>query len=244
MVQFVLEAAGFDLVGLDRDLLAVQVPAVRWISLGRTIGKYRPGIDKQPSSYSHSPRLSVMVGLMMATGSCSGSWYTNRRFCTPTCGAARPTPLASCMVSTMSSTRRASLPSISVISADRWVRTGSPNRRIWYAATGPWLPVASCLACLRPTTSTPTRPCRPGPAQSNWPCPTSGPSCRPIAASFRPGRSTPEHWSCCAPRRRRPGAGADLLDLGCGYGPIACTLAHRATARPCGPSTSTCVPWP
>ena len=56
-------------------------------------------------------------------------------------------------------------------------------------------------------------------------------------------------------RRRRPGhpgaaAGfaapacptGDLLDLGCGYGPIACTLARRAPARRCGRWTSTTGP--
>ena len=48
---------------------------VRWTSLGRTIGKYRPGIDRQPSSYSHSPRDSAMTGLTMTLGpSSSLSW--------------------------------------------------------------------------------------------------------------------------------------------------------------------------
>src|SRR5215207_3487847 len=52
------------------------------------------------------------------------------RFCTPTWGAARPTPGASYMVAIMSLARRASVPSISVTSAARWRSTGSPTTRM------------------------------------------------------------------------------------------------------------------
>jgi len=43
--------------------------------LGLMIGRYRPGPDRQPSSYSHSPLASLIVGLMIALGpsSLSGS---------------------------------------------------------------------------------------------------------------------------------------------------------------------------
>ena len=34
-----------------------------------------------------------------------------------------------------------------------------------------------------------------------------------------------------------PAAAGDLLDLGCGYGPIACTMAARSPARRSGRST-------
>jgi hypothetical protein len=45
----------------------------------------------------------VIVGFTTANGPSPMS-YTNRRFCTPIWGAAKPTPGASYMVTTMSST--------------------------------------------------------------------------------------------------------------------------------------------
>ena len=64
-----LEAAGLSSSASIEISLPSRSQPVRWTSLGRTIGKYSPGIDRHPSSYSHSPRLSTIVGLTMATGS-------------------------------------------------------------------------------------------------------------------------------------------------------------------------------
>src|ERR1700675_568649 len=55
----------------------------------------------------------------------------------PTCGAARPPPSASYIVSYMASIVRARVPSTSSTSFARCFSTGSPNWRIWYVVTKP-----------------------------------------------------------------------------------------------------------
>src|SRR6476660_4197198 len=63
------------------------------------------------------------------------------RFCTPTWGAASPTPAASYMVSTIVSTNRASWPSMSVTSFAFCFSTGSPKTRTGYVDISVRLPV-------------------------------------------------------------------------------------------------------
>ena len=74
------------------------------------------------------------------------------------------------------------------------------------------------------------------------PAATSG-SPRP-AGSSPPAGSTPARRCCCArPSCRPPATTGALLDLGCGYGPIACVLADRRARRPpSARSTSTSGP--
>ena len=92
------------------------------------------------------------------------------------------------------------------------------------------VPVALKVRCPRATTSTPTRRCRPGPARCELVAARlPGAAGRGPGRVLRPAGSTPAPSSCCGPRPAAPGRG-HLLDLGCGYGPIACTLAHRAPA--------------
>ena len=55
---------------------------------------------------------------------------------------------------------------------------------------------------------------------STWSWPPT-PGCSP------PAGSTPAP-ACCSTRRPPPPPAGDLLDLGCGYGPIACVLAKRS----------------
>src|SRR3954447_1878980 len=92
-------------------------------------------MDRQPSSYIHSPRLSTISGLTIVTGP-SPTSYTNNCFCTPIWLAARPVPGAAYITSTISSARRTSDPSMSATGAALVLRTGSPNTRISWAITG------------------------------------------------------------------------------------------------------------
>src|SRR6478672_11401912 len=73
----------------------------------------------------------------MSTCGPSPTSKVNMRFCTPTCGAARPTPAASYIVSTIVSTNRASRPSMSVTSLAVCFSTGSPKTRTGYVLMRP-----------------------------------------------------------------------------------------------------------
>src|SRR3954451_6498841 len=74
----------------------------------------------------------------------------------PTCGAARPTPRASYIVSDIVSTMRTKSPSISVTSLARCLSTGSPKSRMVYGSITsrvPRLCLGDCTchrACNRP----------------------------------------------------------------------------------------------
>src|SRR4051812_39483526 len=68
----------------------------------------------------------------MSTCGPSHTSKVNMRFCTPTCGAARPIPDASYIVSTIVSTKRASFPSMSVTSLALCFNTGSPKTLTGY----------------------------------------------------------------------------------------------------------------
>src|SRR5581483_5866691 len=103
-------------------------------TLGRTISKARPGMERQPSSKLQSPLLATISGLTRTSGPSPTSYVKIRRW-TPTCGAASPTPDASYIVSYIVSTSRASAPSISSTSRERCFSTGSPNFRMVYVAT-------------------------------------------------------------------------------------------------------------
>ena len=61
------------------------------------------------------------------------------------------------------------------------------------------------------------------------PRPHAGARHRPGRVRRRPHR--PRHATCCCRRRRHRRPPGDLLDLGCGYGPIALTMARRAPRR-------------
>ena len=74
-----------------------------------------------------------------------------------------------------------------------------------------------------PSPGTPSRPA----TSCGSTCPTCRSRCAPTGACSPPSRVDPAPSSCCS-RRRAPPATGDLLDLGCGYGPIALTLARRA----------------
>ena len=64
-------------------------------------------------------------------------------------------------------------------------------------------------------------------AWSAWCCPTCTWSSPPTRGCSPPAASTPAP-GCCSSARRAPPPSGDLLDLGCGYGPIACVLAARS----------------
>ena len=78
------------------------------------------------------------------------------------------------------------------------------------------------------TTSSPSRRPRRAGGRSTSCCPTSRCGSPPTAACSPPTASIPAPSACCSTDRRRRTARRDLLDLGCGYGPIALTLAKRA----------------
>src|SRR5437764_1254500 len=82
----------------------------------RVTSSYSSGIDRQPSVYVNSPSPTLSTGSINqnrpspfffgSSPSAAGRWSTSIAItlrCTPTCGAASPTPLASYIVSAMSS---------------------------------------------------------------------------------------------------------------------------------------------
>ena len=83
--------------------------------------------------------------------------YTKNRCCTPTCGAARPTPGASYIVSYIASTSFASTPSTSMTGAAGRFSTGSPNTRIVCVAMRCMLPTANLRGSPRHTRTEPRR---------------------------------------------------------------------------------------
>src|SRR5688572_19310419 len=93
------------------------------------MGKYIPGTDRQPSSYSQLSDVSTMVGFTTVKGPSPAS-YTKMRFWMPIWLAASPTPGAAYMVSIMSSASRASAPSNSVTSGQRCLSPRSPKTRM------------------------------------------------------------------------------------------------------------------
>src|SRR5438270_5363494 len=131
------------------------------------------------------------------------------------------------MVATMSSASRTSLASMSVTSLARWVSTGSPNSRIWYAGTPLTVPapgnsvVASMSHYFDPAPGAPSRPAH---VQLRL---------RDLQVELAVDRGVFSAGAVDAGTlellRADPGPDAvgDLLDLGCGYGPIAVTLARR-----------------
>ena len=90
------------------------------------------------------------------------------------------------------------------------------------------VPVASEVRCAPATTSTPIRPCRPGPAPSSCRCPTSTPGWRWTGGCSPARGSTPAPSSCSGPRRpRRPGATCSTWAAGTDRSP-----ARWPTGRP------------
>ena len=109
------------------------------------------------------------------------------------------------------------------------VRTAATRYFAAGRARGAW--VASAREPSTTTTSPRSRP----PPTSAAPCASASPvgtsRWRPPAASSPPTTSTSAPGCCSTTSRRRPAEG-DLLDLGCGWGPIALTLALRVARRP------------
>ena len=90
-----------------------------------------PGRLKHPSSPVCSPSDSIISGLIIINGPCpSPISMTTIRFKIPTCGAASPTPIASYIVSYISSTNVCILGVISFTSLDVFLKMSSPNTRI------------------------------------------------------------------------------------------------------------------
>ena len=90
-------------------------------------------------------------------------------------------------------------------------------------------PVRECRRDRRPLLHRRARQRRPGRARSSSPSPAATTGSPRPAGSSPPAGSTRAPRCCCArPSCPPPAPRGDLLDLGCGYGPIACVLADRA----------------
>ena len=132
VVELVLEHAALELVGLDGDLVAVEVEAddvdpVRADDLPRQAGHREAALLVDPLAVGLDD-----LGVDHALGPGAVVEVLDEEALLHADLRARPGrgPAPSYIVSTMSSTRRTSLPSMSVTSAACCLSTGSPITRI------------------------------------------------------------------------------------------------------------------
>ena len=129
-----LDAAGEQVAALDRDGVAVHVLAVATTSCLRMQSKARPGDGQAALIAILTSSLSKCSTGLIEVADLVVDVVGEHGSDTPICGAARPTPGASSIVSVRSLTRvRISLSKV-VTSSDFVRSTGSPNSRIGRSA--------------------------------------------------------------------------------------------------------------
>src|SRR5258706_6720101 len=164
-----------------------------------------------------------MTGLMIAWGPwSSSSSYTKMRLSEPTCGAATARPLASCSAVVMPATSVAILPSISVTSLARLRSTGSPMMRMANDVTGRKGTVAPISHYFDRSPAVASDP-----ATVRLALPDLTLDLTTDRGVFGRGGVDPG-TKLLLLEAPAPAASGDLPDLGCGYGPIALTMATRS----------------
>ena len=192
---------------LDADFFTFAVPGLHRHRLRAGDLRLVPGHRKAPLISRRSPDDFTTCGLITAISPSSGVSITTTRSDTPTCGAARPTPGAACIVSIISSI---SLCSSASILAPSSPSRGAPDRRQCGSAGCPWS--VSPLSVLRQGTRSRLTPVAEG---------RSGRTDKPGAGATRrrglPARRGEQRPAKDARARRVPPH--NLVDVGAPDGP-------------------------